>query len=141
MKKQMKRIALWMALVMLLSSIGVTAFAEESAIKESASGFYYVEANGEQPRLSAFDKDKLFEQDGLWFKDLNGNGRLDVYEDWRQDVDARVNDLVSQMDLDVKLGNLANDFTGGAFSPIYPMQDEWLYGQEDHITLSDNKHV
>lgn len=138
MKKQIKRIALLLALVMLVSSIGVTAFAEESAIKESASGFYYVEANGEQPRLSAFDKSKLFEQDGLWFKDLNGNGRLDVYEDWRQDVDARVNDLVSQMDLDVKLGNLANDFTGGAFSPIYPMQDEWLYGQEDHITLSDN---
>ncbi len=52
MKKQMKRIALLLALVMLVSSIGVTAFAEESAIKESASGFYYVEANGEQPRLS-----------------------------------------------------------------------------------------
>ena len=47
-------------------------------------------------------------------------------------------DLVSQMDIDMKLGNLANDFTGGAFSPIYPMEDEWLYSQEDHITLSDN---
>lgn len=31
--------------------------------------------------------------DGLKFKDLNGNGQLDVYEDWRQDVDARVKDL------------------------------------------------
>ncbi len=134
----MKKIAFWMALVMLFSSVSLTAFAQEEAVKKSASGFYYVEAKGEQPRLSAFDKDKLFEADGLWFKDLNGNGQLDVYEDWRQDVDARVSDLIAQMDLDMKLGNLANDFTGGAFSPIYPMQDEWLYGQEDHITLSDN---
>ncbi len=27
--------------------------------------------------------------DGLKFKDMNGNGQLDVYEDWRQDLDAR----------------------------------------------------
>lgn len=137
-----KRIAQGLALVMLFSSLSLPAFAQESAdkgaIKESASGFYYIEADGEQPRLSAFDKDKLFEVDGKWFKDLNGNGQLDVYEDWRQDVDARAADVVAQMDIDMKLGNLANDFTGGAFSPIYPMQDEWLYSQEDHITLSDN---
>ncbi len=133
----MKKTALLMALIMLFSCVSLTGFAEESGIKESASGFFYVEANGEQPRVSAFDKDKLFQQDGLWFKDLNGNGKLDVYEDWRQDIDARVADLVSQMDLDMKLGNLANDFTGGAFSPIYPMRDEWLYGEEDHIAMDD----
>ena len=134
----MKKIAFLMALIMLVSCVSLSGFAAESAIKESASGFYYVEANGEQPRVSAMDKSILLEVDGLWFRDLNKNGSLDVYEDWRQDIDARVADLISQMDIDVKLGNLANDFTGGAFSPIYPMQDEWLYGQEDHITLSDN---
>lgn len=133
----MKKTALLMALIMLFSCVSLTGFAEESGIKESASGFFYVEANGEQPRVSAFDKDKLFQQDGLWFKDLNGNGELDVYEDWRQDIDARVADLISQMDLEMKLGNLANDFTGGAFSPIYPMRDEWLYGEEDHIAMDD----
>jgi len=26
---------------------------------------------------------KLIEVDGLKFKDLNGNGKLDPYEDWR----------------------------------------------------------
>ena len=35
--------------------------------------------------------------DGLQFKDLNGNGRLDVYEDWRQPVDKRIDDLLAQM--------------------------------------------
>ena len=42
--------------------------------------------------------------DGLRFKDLNKNGRLDVYEDWRAPVDARVADLVGQMTLEEKAG-------------------------------------
>lgn len=47
---------------------------------------------------------KVLEADGLRFKDLNKNGRLDVYEDWRRDVDARAADLVSQMTLEEKAG-------------------------------------
>ena len=56
---------------------------------------------------------QILEDDGYAFKDLNKNGKLDVYEDWRVDIDERVADLVSQMSLEMKLGNLANDFTGG----------------------------
>ena len=39
------------------------------------------------------------------------------------------------MTLDQKLGGLANCFTGGAFSPLYPVQDAWLYSQEDHVEI------
>ena len=35
--------------------------------------------------------------DGLQFKDLNRNGKVDVYEDWRQPVDQRVANLLSHM--------------------------------------------
>lgn len=42
--------------------------------------------------------------DGLRFKDLNKNGRLDDYEDWRKPVDVRVADLVGQMTLEEKAG-------------------------------------
>ena len=35
--------------------------------------------------------------DGYAFKDLNKNGSLDVYEDWRQDVGSRAADLASKM--------------------------------------------
>jgi len=42
--------------------------------------------------------------DGLKFKDLNRNGRLDPYEDWRAPLEARVDDLVSQMTLEEKAG-------------------------------------
>src|SRR6476620_1377766 len=35
--------------------------------------------------------------DGLKFKDLNKNGKLDAYEDWRLPVDERAKDLASKM--------------------------------------------
>ena len=38
------------------------------------------------------------------FKDLNGNGTLDVYEDWRRPVEQRVEDLLSRMTLAEKAG-------------------------------------
>jgi len=38
------------------------------------------------------------------FKDLNGNGTLDVYEDWRNPVEKRVEDLLSRMTLAEKAG-------------------------------------
>ena len=46
----------------------------------------------------------LIEVDGLKFKDLNGNGKLDPYEDWRLSSKERAKDLVSQMNLDEKVG-------------------------------------
>jgi beta-glucosidase len=38
--------------------------------------------------------------DGLHFKDLNKNGRLDKYEDWRLPVDERAKDLASRMSVE-----------------------------------------
>ncbi len=38
------------------------------------------------------------------FRDLNKNGKLDAYEDYRQPVEVRVNDLLSQMNLEEKAG-------------------------------------
>lgn len=41
---------------------------------------------------------------GYTFRDLNKNKRLDIYEDRRNPVDARVNDLMEQMTLNEKAG-------------------------------------
>ena len=38
------------------------------------------------------------------FRDLNKNGKLDVYEDYRQPLEARVEDLTNQMNLEEKAG-------------------------------------
>ena len=40
------------------------------------------------------------------FRDLNKNGKLDIYEDSRQPLAARVEDLLSQMTLEEKVGQM-----------------------------------
>ena len=43
---------------------------------------------------------KIIEQDGFFFKDLNKNGKLDPYEDWRLPVDTRAGNLASLMSVE-----------------------------------------
>lgn len=43
---------------------------------------------------------KLLTVDGYAFKDLNKNGQLDKYEDWRLSADARAKDLASEMSIE-----------------------------------------
>ena len=65
---------------------------------------------------------KVLEIDGLKFKDLNKNGKLDAYEDWRKPVDTRVDDLVSQMTLEEKAGLMV--------SPTLPMGRDGAVNEE-----------
>lgn len=52
--------------------------------------------------------------DGYQFKDLNGNGKLDPYEDWRLSVDERSADLIAKMSDTEKVGMLMiNDNNAG----------------------------
>jgi beta-glucosidase len=53
----------------------------------------------------------VLEVGGFSFRDLNKNGLLDIYEDPRQPVEARVDDLLSRMTLAEKAGML---FINGA---------------------------
>ena len=41
---------------------------------------------------------------GLQFKDLNKNGKLDKYEDWRLSNTERINDLIAKMSVEDKVG-------------------------------------
>jgi len=58
-----------------------------------------------QPLIEHRAVDLLHEKQFI-FKDLNKNQKLDVYEDWRQPLDKRVANLVSQMTLQEKVGML-----------------------------------
>ncbi|WP_154794157.1 glycoside hydrolase family 3 protein [Occultella kanbiaonis] len=49
-----------------------------------------------QPALGSRSA-RILNIDGLEFKDLNGNGRLDPYEDWRLPVADRIADLTGRM--------------------------------------------
>lgn len=46
----------------------------------------------------------VLEENGFSFRDLNKNGRLDLYEDSRQTIDKRIEDLISQMTVEEKAG-------------------------------------
>ena len=42
----------------------------------------------------------ILEDKGFAFKDLNRNGQLDVYEDWRLPADERAKDLAAQLSIE-----------------------------------------
>jgi len=46
----------------------------------------------------------IIQKGDLKFKDLNKNGKLDKYEDWRLPDEVRIEDLVNQMTLEEKVG-------------------------------------
>jgi beta-glucosidase len=76
--------------------------------------------------------------DGLQFKDLNKNGKLDVYEDWRQSNDARAKDLVAKMSVEDKVGfmlisttRLKNDWSMGAPKSKDPVSSD--FNEEDLV--------
>ncbi len=48
----------------------------------------------------------IIEVDGYQFIDLNSNGTLDPYEDWRLDADTRTADLVGQMTVREKIAQM-----------------------------------
>jgi beta-glucosidase len=52
------------------------------------------------------DEAKTIVIDGFSFRDLNKNGKLDLYEDRRQPLEKRVSDLISQMTLEEKAGTM-----------------------------------
>jgi beta-glucosidase len=67
------------------------------------SGSLWAQTATSQPIINARVA-PLLQLNGLLFKDLNKNGKLDKYEDWRLPLDERVNDLVAQMTIEEKAG-------------------------------------
>jgi beta-glucosidase len=62
---------------------------------------------------------KIIYKDGLPFKDLNGNNLVDIYEDWRVDVNERAKDLASKMSVEQIAGLML--YSGHQSVPMPPM--------------------
>ena len=80
-----------MIIIVLLTLLTMSLSGNRSAKK------YKALAGQEAPELNI---------DGLSSRDLNKNGSLDSYEDHRQTVEVRVSDLLSQMTLEEKAGQM-----------------------------------
>lgn len=73
----------------LLFTISVTAQSSKKVIHQPVLGYRTV---------------AILKISGLEFKDLNRNGKLDKYEDWRLSNEERSRDLLSKMSVDDKVG-------------------------------------
>ena len=94
MKKILKRVAIFLLVVIgILIIIGVYMYIQRSSTVRNN----YAWLGEESPMII---------QDGLSFRDLNKNGSLDVYEDFRANIDARIDDVLSQMTLEEKAGTM-----------------------------------
>jgi len=79
---------------------------------------YPIESLKTQPVLGNRSVD-VIQVDNFQFKDLNKNNKLDIYEDWRQPVDARVSDLIHKMTLEEKVGMLLiNTLNAGNYGKL-----------------------
>lgn len=51
-------------------------------------------------------------ESGISFRDLNKNGKMDIYENRNASIDERVNDIVGQMNLEEKAGSMYVNMIG-----------------------------
>lgn len=65
----------------------------------------------------------LIEADGFAFKDMNKNGELDAYEDWRLPYEERAKDLVSKMTIEQMSGLRTNGALGALGGDIASLND------------------
>lgn len=100
MKKALKIIGIILGSIIVIIIVIALIF---SAGKGKAAKELYAQLGEEAPELIV---------DGYTFRDLNKNGSLDVYEDYRADIEARVDDLVGQMTLEEKAGTMFVSMTG-----------------------------
>lgn len=89
----------------------------------------------EQPELGA-RKVEILTEGKFQFKDLNKNGQVDPYEDWRLPMQERIADLVSQMTLEEKVGlmfhpNIAVNESGEVKYDLTPEEKEILRRLEE----------
>jgi len=117
------------------STIALTAVAAATLL---TSGSNVIAAPGQMPELQARVK-PILSIGGIRYKDLNGNGRMDVYEDWHQPVHKRVNDLVMQMTLEEKAGLMLIDTLNGGCSGAVPQLGfEFVNQQKMHRFIIRN---
>ncbi len=99
----------------------------------------------------------LIHKDGLAFKDLNRNGKLDPYEDWRLPVKERARDLASKMSIEqiaglmlysrhqaiptAATGVFTGTYNGKPFASSGALPSDLSDQQKTFITKDNLRHV
>src|SRR6185437_11980882 len=132
--------------------------AKWTVLPADSSGIILVKnANGPTLGYSSGSGVKLLHVDGLAFKDLDKNGKLDKYEDWRLPVDERAKDLASRLSIEQIAGLMlysahqaipaasgpfgAGTYNGKKFSEG-GIDPSWVTDQQKAFLTNDNlRHV
>lgn len=80
---------------------------------------------------------EILKVNGLQFKDLNKNHKLDKYEDWRLTTDERIADLIAQMTIEEKIGFMLISTTRMGGDNVFGTPD--LRGAKAEITSGFNE--
>jgi len=123
----MKRSLLLIMLIVAFSNILFTQQPIKKATKQPILGYRSV---------------KILTVNGLSFKDLNRNNKLDKYEDWRLPYEVRAKDLLFQMSVEEKVGfmlisttRLKNDLSFEATRTKEPITSD--FNEEDLIQTTN----
>ena len=145
----MKKFVASVLMMSVLASSCVPVLGEEAATER-----HYIEPtwvqNQDGPTIGTTVKSAI-EVDGKFFKDSNGNGELDVYEDWRLDDETRAKDLVTRMSVDEKIGMMVINSRGmginvadksktsmdGLLEEIEDLQDTSIFGTTSKLGTVD----
>lgn len=88
---------------------------------------------------------KTLTVEGFTFRDLNKNGKLDVYEDSRQPVEDRIKDLLGQMTLEEKAGSMFVPPVGigsnGSIAEKFSLKDPFSFMSAGTSRLLFGKHI
>ena len=98
-----KAMAASMSAAMLAGSVSVPTFAAETKWSEEQTVDGWIKVTNEGGKTLGYSKESgvtLLEKDGFAFKDLNKNGELDEYEDWRLDDKTRAEALANTMSVE-----------------------------------------
>ena len=137
----------------ILAALTVTVTAQPKWTKCDKGDF--IEITQEGGRTLGYSQNsgvKILTVDGYAFKDLNRNGKLDKYEDWRLSSLERAKDLASQLSLDEitglmlysqhqKIPEIGGTWSGKRFSEAH-IAPSALTDQQKKFVIEDNvRHI
>lgn len=119
-----KLVSLLVALTMVLSMVSFASAEAKYTTETTADGWIRVVNEGGATLGYAPESGvTIIESDGYAFKDMNKNGELDPYEDWRLPYEERAMDLVSKMTIEQMSGLRINGAIGSLETDIPAMND------------------
>lgn len=97
---------------------------------------YYRNENG--PTIGVTVKNAI-NVDGMYFRDINGDGKLNIYKDWRKSPEERAKALAADLSIDEKIGLLfINSWNMGRFQEDKEHVDETGLLDEKHVKKGES---